>query len=56
MTDQTDQHTVKSGETLYRISKKYKISVDDLKGINSLESDTIFEGQVLYVKPLNRGN
>jgi len=54
--DQADQHTVKAGETLYRISKKYKIPVDDLKKINSLDSNTIFEGQVLYVKPLNRGN
>jgi len=56
VTAQDNRHTVKAGETLYRISKKYKISVDDLKEINSLESNTIFEGQVLYVKPLNGGN
>ncbi len=54
--DQTDQHTVKEGETLYRISKKYKISIEQLKEINGLDSNTIFEGQVIYVNPYNKGN
>lgn len=53
--DKQNQHTVKKGETLYRLSKKYRISVEDLKKINSLDGDKIFEGQVLYVKPFDRG-
>lgn len=53
--DKTDQHTVQQGETLYALSKKYKISVEDLKKINGLDGDQIFEGQVLYVQPFDRG-
>ncbi len=53
--DKKDQHTVKKGETLYRLSKKYNISVEDLKKINSLDGDEIFEGQVLYVQPFESG-
>jgi len=53
--DKNDQHTVQKGETLYRISKKYKVSVEDLKKWNSLDSNDIFEGQVLYVQPFDRG-
>lgn len=55
ITDKIDQHTVVKGETLYRISKKYKITVADLKKYNGIEGDEIFEGQVLYLKPYDRG-
>lgn len=55
ITDKINQHTVQKGETLYRISKKYKITVKDLKKYNGLEGDEIFEGQVLYLKPFDRG-
>ncbi len=48
----SDQHTVKKGDTLYGISRKYKISVDELKEFNGLDSNSIHEGQTLYVKPL----
>ena len=47
-----DKHTVVSGDTLYSISKKYKISVDEVKSLNGLESNNLFVGQVLFVKPL----
>ena len=47
-----DKHTVVSGDTLYSISKKYKISIDELKGLNSLDSNNLFVGQVLFVKPM----
>lgn len=56
VTDRKNQHTVVKGETLYRIAKKYKITVDDLKKFNGLESNEIFEGQVLYVEPFDRGH
>ncbi|RMB62927.1 LysM peptidoglycan-binding domain-containing protein [Dokdonia sinensis] len=55
VTDQLDQHTVQKGETLYRLSKKYNLTVEMLKEINGLESNEIFEGQVLYIKPLSKG-
>ena len=53
--DKTNQHTVSQGETLYALSKKYNISVEDLKRINGLDGDQIFEGQVLFVQPFDRG-
>jgi len=52
--DKADQHTVESGETLYRIAKKYDLTVDQLKEINGLESNEIFVGQILFVKSLKR--
>jgi len=55
VTDQLDQHTVRKGETLYRLSKKYNVTVDMLKEINGLDGNDIFEGQVLYIKPLSKG-
>lgn len=55
VTDQLDQHTVSQGETLYGIAKKYNLTVAALKKYNGIEGDDIFEGQVLYIKPLKRG-
>lgn len=40
-------HKVNSGETLFSISKKYNISIDDLKKMNQLTSSNIRPGQVL---------
>lgn len=48
----SEQHTVAKGDTLYSISRKYKISVDQLKEFNGLEDNTIHQGQTLFVKPL----
>ena len=53
--DKKNQHTVQPGETLYRLSKKYKISVDDLKKIIGLEINDIYPGQVLFVQPYDDG-
>ncbi len=47
-----DKHIVVSGDTLYSISKKFKLTVPELKSLNGLDSDHLFVGQVLYVKPL----
>ncbi|MBE14879.1 MAG: glucosaminidase domain-containing protein [Dokdonia sp.] len=55
VTDQLDQYTVQKGDTLYSIAKKYNLTVANLKQYNGLEDNAIFEGQVLYVKPLDRG-
>jgi murein DD-endopeptidase MepM/ murein hydrolase activator NlpD len=44
-------HVVQKGETLYKISKKYNISVEDLMKLNNLtETSMIFAGQKLKVK------
>ncbi len=40
-------HKVSSGETLFSISRKYNISIDNLKEMNQLASNNIRPGQVL---------
>lgn len=48
--DQQKTHTVAAKETLYSISKKYKISVDKLRQANSLSKESILSiGQVLII-------
>lgn len=47
-----DKHTVLAGDTMYSLSKKYNISVPELKALNSLETNDLFVGQVLYIKPI----
>lgn len=47
-----DKYTVEKGDTLYRIARKHKITVEQLKAFNGLEDNNISIGQVLYVKPL----
>ncbi len=42
-------YTVKQGDTLYNISKRFGLTVDDLKGLNSLGADSIKIGQKLVV-------
>lgn len=43
------RHTVKPGESLYLISKKYKTSITALKNENGLTRNTIYPGQVLRI-------
>lgn len=42
-------HVVQRGETLYRISKRYNISVNDLRARNGMQSNSIFVCQELNV-------
>jgi LysM repeat protein len=45
-------HTVQRGETLYGISKKYRISPEELRKLNDLSPDqSIRTGQKLLVSP-----
>jgi LysM repeat protein len=45
-------HMVKKGDTLYRISQRYGLKVDELRRMNNLKpSDEIYPGQRLLVKP-----
>jgi LysM repeat protein len=47
-------HEVSRGETLFRISKKYGITVNQLRQLNKLkENQAIYPGQKLLVKPAN---
>lgn len=43
-------YTVKQGDTLYNISKRFGLSVDDLKSLNNLTGNGIKIGQVLVVE------
>lgn len=45
-------HTVASGETLYSISRKYNVSVDDLKAWNPETAAGLKVGQVLKLTPI----
>ena len=42
-------YTVQRGDTLYSIARKFNTSVDELKKINNLESNTLQVGQILRV-------
>ncbi|WP_099190731.1 LysM peptidoglycan-binding domain-containing protein [Tepidibacter mesophilus] len=46
----TTKYIVKKGDTLWKISQTFNVSVDSLKSINNLSSDTIYEGQIIYLK------
>ncbi len=43
-------HLVKSGETLYSISKLYGISVEKLKNLNSLSDNSLSVGQKIIIQ------
>lgn len=43
-------HKVEAGETLYSIARTYDMSVEELKNLNSLESNELNIGQLLIVK------
>ncbi len=42
-------YTVKQGDTLYNISKRFGLTVDDLKGLNNMGDNNIKIGQILVV-------
>ena len=45
-------HTVQKGETLYRISRQYNLSIEQLRQYNKLDSDaSIYPGQKLNLSP-----
>lgn len=46
----SEQHMVAKGDTLYSISKRYNISVDDLKKKNNISDNAISIGQTLQIK------
>lgn len=48
--NQASFHEVIAGETLYRISLKYNISVEEIQRMNNLSGNTISVGQILKLK------
>lgn len=49
-------YTVKAGDTLYGISKKYGISVDIIKKNNNLTNNNLFIGQQLIINSVYNSN
>lgn len=47
------EYKVLSGDTLWKISTSFNISINDLKKWNGLSTDTIYVGQVLKVAPIH---
>ena len=43
-------HTVKKGETLYNVSKKYNVAAAELKTLNNLNNNALTIGQLLKIK------
>lgn len=50
------KYVVKAGDTLSTISRKYSVTVKQLKEWNNLSSDTIYVGQTLHLKQTNSSN
>lgn len=48
--DNSDYYKVNPGDTLYSISKKFNLTVDELKRLNSLQDNALSVGQNLKVK------
>ena len=44
-----DSYTVKRGDTLYSIARKYNTTVDNLRRLNNLNSDSLSIGQVILL-------
>src|SRR5208283_2788089 len=46
-------YTVRKGDTICKIAKLFRISNNELKGINGLKGNTLKTGQKLYVAKVN---
>lgn len=53
--DVGQKYTVQKGDTLYAISLKYNVPVDQIKSVNNLTSNILSVGQVLTI-PLKENN
>lgn len=48
-TDNTVKYTIKSGDTLYSIARKYGTTVDAIKNANNLSSNTLTIGKIIII-------
>ncbi len=48
--NQEEFYTIQQGDTLYSLSKRFKVSVDELKKLNYLSDNTISIGQKIRIK------
>ena len=46
-------YNVKKGDTLYSIANRYNITIDEIKKLNNLTSNSISIGQILKLPPIN---
>jgi len=44
------KHIVEASETLYSLSKRYKVSVADIKKLNKMDSDALSVGDELFIR------
>ena len=51
-----DYYKVKSGDTLYAIAKKYNTTVDEIKKLNNLKSESLSINQLLKIPGYNSGS
>jgi murein DD-endopeptidase MepM/ murein hydrolase activator NlpD len=51
ITQSESYHVVQKGDTLFNISRRYSLSVEQLKLFNNLDSEQIFVGQKIYLVP-----
>ncbi len=47
--DSTVRHVVMAHETMYSISKRFMVSIDEIMKINKLQSSSVKEGQILII-------
>lgn len=52
----TGTHTVRPGDSLYSIARRYSTTVEELRAANRLTSNTIYPGQNLTVRPGSRSD
>ena len=55
-TESTNIYTVQKGDNLYSIALKYGLTVDELKEINNLTSNSLSIGQQLYITDETKNN
>lgn len=48
-----NQYVVKPGDSLYKIAKAHNTTVDELKEVNHLYSNTIYPNQILFIPNTN---
>uniref|UniRef100_UPI0040493E6A LysM peptidoglycan-binding domain-containing protein n=1 Tax=Flavobacterium sp. TaxID=239 RepID=UPI0040493E6A len=50
VSDSNEYYTIQQGDTLYSLSNRFNLSVNDLKKLNNLSDNTISIGQKLKIK------